>query len=207
MEILIFTKHSEPVIEFFKTFLPSDSKRHACRGLYDWRYGIMHCAIYEVKNLHNNFKGMKADMIYADQEFLLNSGTYECLIPMTRSTSTIFPIERLWECDHYDYHEEIIRAAKEYLTTRYYKGKEDRDYLYWDIFLSPATGNYNSEGYTSDILALQHLSSNLPLSLDTYRAFNGSFRVDEITPKVLDVAVRCYLLRDCLDEIFDEYKI
>ena len=207
MDILIFTKHSEPVIEFFKTFLPSDSQRCRRRGVYDWKYGIIHCAIYEVKNLRNNFKGMKADMIYADQEFLLNSGTYECLVPMTRSTSTIFSTERLWECDHYDYHEEIIRAAKEYLTTRYYRGKENRDFLYMDIFLSSVTGNHNFEGYTSDILALQYLSSNLPLSLDTYRAFNGSFRVDEITPRVLDVAVRCYLLRDCLDEIFDEYKI
>lgn len=206
MEILIFTKHSGPVIEFFKTFLPSDSRRHARKGVYDWKYGIIHCAIYEVKNLRDNFKRMKADMIYADEEFLANSGIYEHLVPMTHSTSTIFPIKRLWEHDHYDYHTEILRSVKEYLSSRYYRGKEDRDYLYRDIFLSPVTGNRNFEGYTSDTIALQYLSSNLPLSLDTYRAFHDSFRV-EITPKVLDVAIRCYLLRDCLDEIFDECKI
>ena len=85
-------------------------------------------------------------------------------------------------------------------------GCRDRDFLYRDIFLSSVTGNHNFEGYTSDTLALQYLSSNLPLSLDTYRALNGSFRV-EITPKVLDVAVRCYLLRDCLDEIFIDCMI
>lgn len=206
MEILIFTKHSDPVIEFFKTFLPSDSQRHACRGVYDWRYGIMHCTIYEVKNLRNNFKGKKADIVYADEEFLTNSGVYEHLVPMTHSTLTIFPTERLWECDYYDYHEEILHSAKEYLKTRYYRGKEDRDNIYYDIFVSQVTGNINNEGYTSDTIALQYLSSNFPLSLDAYRAFNNSFRV-EITPKVLDVAVRCYLLRDCLDEIFDEYMI
>lgn len=206
MEILIFTKHSGPVIEFFKTFLPSDSRRHARRGVYDWKYGVIHCAIYEVKSLRDNFKGMKADMIYADEEFLTNSGIYEHLIPMARSTSTIFPTARLWEHDHYDYHEEILHSVKEYLSSRYYQGKENRDYLYWDIFLSPVTGNRSFEGYTSDTIALQYLSSNLPLSLDTYKALNGSFKV-EITPKVLDVAIRCYLLRDCLDEIFDEYMI
>ena len=207
MEILIFTKHSGPVIEFFKTFLPSDSRRHARRGVYDWKYGIMHCTIYEVKSLRDNFKGMKADMIYADEEFLTNSGIYEHLVPMTHSTSTIFPTERLWKHDHYDYHEEILHSAIEYLKTQYYRGKEDRDYIYYDVFLSSVTGNSNNHGgYTSDTIALQHLSSNLPLSLDAYRAFNGSFTV-EITPKVLDVAIRCYLLRDCLDEIFDEYMI
>ena len=206
MNILIFTKHSNPIIKFFKGFLPSDSRRCRRRGVYDWSYGVIHCTIYEVQNLRDNFKGMRADMIYADEEFLLNSGVYEHLVQMARSTSTIFPIERLCEYSHYDYHEEIIRAAKKYLETQYYRGKEDRDYLYWDIFLSPVTGNRTSEGYTSDTTALQYLSSNLPLGLDTYRAFNGSFRT-EITPKVLDVAIRCYLLRDCLDEIFDEYMI
>ena len=205
MDILIFTKHSEPVIEFFKTFLPSDSQRCRRRGLYEWKYGIMHCAIYEAKNLRNNFKGMKADMIYADQEFLLNSGMYEHLVPMTHSTSTIFPIERLWEPDYYNYHEEIVREAKEYLKPQYYREK-DRDYIYWDVFFSPVTGNHQSEGYASGTTALQCLSSNFPLSLDAYRAFKDSFKT-EITPQALDVAVRCYLLRDCLDEIFDEYKI
>lgn len=206
MEILIFTKHSNQVIEFFKTFLPSDSRQCRRRGVYEWKYGIIYCAIYEVKNLRNNFKGMRADMIYADEEFLLNSGIYECLIPMTHSTSTIFPIERLWEHDHYDYHKEIIHAAKRYLTTKWYQGKEDRDYLYMDIFFSPVTGNHQSKGYAPGTTALQCLSSNLPLSLDAYRAFSDAFKT-EITPQALDVAVRCYLLRDCLDEIFDEYKI
>lgn len=207
MEILIFTKHSGPVIEFFKTFLPSDSRRHARRGVYDWKYGVIHCVIYEVKSLRNNFKGMRADMIYADEEFLTNSGIYECLVPMARSTSTIFPTARLWKHDHYDYHEEILHSVKEYLSSQYYRGKENRDYIYYDVFLSPVTGNSNNhDGYASDTIALQRLSSNLVLSLDAYRAFNGSFTV-EITPKVLDVAIRCYLLRDCLDEIFDEYMI
>ena len=206
MNILIFTKHSDPVIEFFKKFLPSDSQRHRRRGVYDWKYGVMHCAIYEVKNLRDNFRGMRADMIYADKEFLADSGVYECLAPMARSTSTIFPTERLWEHDYYDYHEEIIHSAKEYFNVKRYKGKENRDYLYWDVFLSPVTGNRNATGYTSDTIALQYLSSNLPLSLDAYRAFSGSFKI-EITPKALDIAIRCYLLRDCLDEIFDEYMI
>lgn len=206
MEILIFTKHSSQVIEFFKTFLPSDSRQCRRRGVYEWKYGIIYCAIYEVKNLRNNFKGMRADMIYADQEFLLNSGTYECLVPMTHSTSTIFPTERLWEPDYYDYHEEIIHAATGYLKNKHYHGKVNRDYIYWDVFLSSVTGNINIDGYASDTIALQYISSNLPLSLDVYRTCNDKFRV-EITPKVLDVAIRCYLLRDCLDEIFDEYKI
>lgn len=206
MNILIFTKRPDPVIDFFKEFLPSDSQRCRRRGLYEWKYGIMHCAIYEVKNLRNNFKGMKADMIYADQEFLLNSGMYEHLVPMTHSTSTIFPIERLWEPDYYDYHEEIIRMATGYLEKKRYLKKANRDYIYWDVFLSSVTGNINIDGYASDTTTLQYLSSNLPLSLDVYRTCKDKFRV-EITPKVLDVAVRCYLLRDCLDEIFDEYKI
>ena len=206
MNILIFTKHSNPVIEFFKKFLPSDSRRCRRRGVYDWSYGVIHCAIYEVQNLRDNFQGMRADMIYADQEFLLNSGVYERLVQMSRSTSTIFPIERLCEYSHYDYHEEIIRAAKEYLSTQYYGWKPDRDRIYWDMFLSPVTGNRQSEGYTSDTTALQYLSSNLPLCLDTYRAFNSSFKT-EITPQALDVAVRCYLLRDCLDEIFIDCMI
>lgn len=206
MNILIFTKHPDPVIEFFEKFLPSNSQRCRRRGVYDWKYGIMHCAIYKVQNLRANFKGMRADMIYADEEFLLNSGIYECLVPMTHSTSTIFPIERLWESNHYDYHEEIIRATKKYLITKYYRGKEDRDVLYMDIFFSPVTGNHQSKGYASGTTALQCLSSNLPLSLDAYRAFNSAFKT-EITPQALDVAVRCYLLRDCLDEIFDEYMI
>ena len=206
MEILIFTKHSNPVIEFFQKFLPSDSQRCRRRGLYEWKYGVIRCAIYEVQNLRDNFRGMKADMIYADNEFLMNSGTYEHLIPMVRSTSTIFPIERLWEHDYYDYHEEIIRTATGYLENKQYYGSVNRDYIYWDIFLSPVTGNYKLKGYASDVTALQYLSSNLPLSLDTYRTLSSSFRV-EITPRVLDVAIRCYLLRDCLDEIFDKYKI
>lgn len=207
MNILIFTKHSNPIIKFFKGFLPSDSRRHRRRGVYDWSYGVIHCTIYEVQNLRDNFKGMRADMIYADNEFLLNSGVYEHLVQIARSTSTIFPIERLCEYSHYDYHEEIIRAAKKYLETQYYGWKPDRDRIYWDVlFLSPVTGNRTLSGYTSDTIALQYLSSNLPLSLDVYRTCKNLFRV-EITPKALDVAVRCYLLRDCLDEIFDEYKI
>lgn len=206
MNILIFTKHSNPIIKFFKGFLPSDSRRHRRRGVYDWSYGVIHCTIYEVQNLRDNFKGMRADMIYADNEFLLNSGVYEHLVQIARSTSTIFPIERLCEYSHYDYHEEIIRAATGYLKNKRYYGNADRDYIYWDVFLSPVTGNRRLKGYTSNTTALQYLSSNLPLCLDTYRAFNSSFKT-EITPQALDVAVRCYLLRDCLDEIFDECKI
>lgn len=204
MNILIFTKRPDPVIEFFKKFLPSDSQRYRRRGLYEWKYGVIHCAIYEVKNLRDNFKGIKADMVYADDEFLMDSGTYRHIIPITHSTSTIFPIERLWKHDHYNYHEEVIRTATGYLENKCYLKKTNRDYIYWDVFLSPVTGNNNPSGYASDILALQYLSSNLPLSLDVYRTCKDKFRV-EVTPKVLDVAIRCYLLRDCLDEIFDKY--
>ena len=206
MNILIFTKHSIPIIEFFNKFLPSDSQRHRRRGVYDWRYGIIHCTIYEVQILRDNFRGMRADMVYADQEFLFNAGVYERLLPMTHSTSTIFPIERLWEHDYYDYHEEIVYETKQYLKTKHYRGKKDCDFLYLDIFCSPVTGNYNTGGYSSDAVTLQYLSSNLPLSLDAYKALGSSIKC-EITPKVLDVTIRCYLLRDCLDEIFDEYKI
>ena len=204
MNILIFTKHSVPIIEFFNKFLPSDSQRHRRRGVYEWNYGIMHCAIYETQNLRDNFRGMRADMVYADQEFLFNAGVYECLLLMTHSTSTIFPIERLWEHDYYDYHKEIVCDTKHYLETIIRKGNRDR--LYSSIFYSSVTGNFSTDGYSSNANILQYLSSNLPLSLDAYRACKNSFKV-EITPRILDVAIRCYLLRDCLDEIFDEYKI
>ena len=113
----------------------------------------------------------------------------------------------------YDYKEAMRKDIRQYLEENWEEGKriedKDRDTLYDDMFVDDGVTGNGSGSYTFDSFkAEEYVCHNLNLlgeALDEFCVDGNTLR-EKLTGEWADVTIRCMVLGQVMDEIFDEWN-
>ena len=110
--------------------------------------------------------------------------------------------------ERYDYRESVLKDVREYITNHYSREKlkelaDDLDELgeklHNEMWTADSVTGNGSGSYTFDVWqAEEFLCHNLDLIQDAVREFGY---VDFSSPESCDVSIRCYYLRECINEV------
>lgn len=113
----------------------------------------------------------------------------------------------------YDYKEAMRKDIRQYLEENWEEGKriedKDRDTLYEDMFVDDGVTGNGSGSYTFDSFkAEEYVCHNLNLlgeALDEF-CVDGNTLSEKLTGEWADVTIRCLVLGQVMDEIFEEWN-
>lgn len=113
----------------------------------------------------------------------------------------------------YDYREAMREDIREYLEENWEKGKRiedaDRDTLHDDMFIDDSVTGNGSGSYTfNSWKAEEYVCHNLDLlgeALDEF-CIDGNTLRERMCGEWADVTIRCYLLGQIENEVFDEWN-
>jgi predicted PhzF superfamily epimerase YddE/YHI9 len=119
--------------------------------------------------------------------------------------------------ERYDYEHEVRSDLKQWLKDEYfpYKGIESaddmtsraRDYAYDDAFVEDAvTGNASGSYFCNSWKAEEAVCHNLDLLREAIEEFGGDIGKAMESAESADVTIRCYILGQVFDEVWDEVK-
>lgn len=119
--------------------------------------------------------------------------------------------------ERYDYEHEVRSDLKQWLKDEYfpYKGIESaddmtrraRDYAYDDAFVEDAvTGNASGSYFCNRWKAEEALCHNLDLLREAIEEFGGDVGKAMESAESADVTIRCYILGQVFDEVWNEVK-
>ena len=113
--------------------------------------------------------------------------------------------------ERYDYKEHLLEDVRDYISNHYTReelksmavdfdelGEKLRDKM-WTA--DSVTGNRSGSYTLNEWEAEENLSHNLELIQEVSRYFGG---LDLSSPESCDVLIRCYLLRDCINEVLNK---
>ena len=113
----------------------------------------------------------------------------------------------------YDYHEHIADDIREYIRNNVdlneWKGRRDdlEEELQDDLWTADSvTGNASGSYYCNAWKAEEALCHNWDLLADALEELGGDTDILRKGPEACDVAIRCYLLGECLSEVLDELE-
>ncbi len=121
----------------------------------------------------------------------------------------------------YDYEEAVKDDIKNYLESYLDDYFDERhideitkvddvvENIYDDLFVGDSvTGNASGSYYCNSYKAKEALEGNMDLVAEAYRDFGyEALPFEDIdNPEKVDVTIRCYLLRQCLDEVIKDYE-
>lgn len=115
--------------------------------------------------------------------------------------------------ERYDYKEAMRKDIRQYLKENWEEGKrienKDRDTLYDDMFVADGVTGNGSGSYTFDSFkAEEYVCHNLNLlgeALDEFCVDGNTLR-EKLTGEWADVTIRCLVLGQVMDEIFEEWN-
>jgi len=113
----------------------------------------------------------------------------------------------------YDYRQAMINDIKNYIIENNWVEKQDKDLSYEELLENltdelwgedKITGN-GLHGYASEEECQEYIASNLTLYFEAANEFeafpnSGSPWIYKNPAKYMDATIRCYLLRECVDE-------
>lgn len=119
--------------------------------------------------------------------------------------------------ERYDYEHEVRSDLKQWLKDEYfpYKGIESaddmtrraRDYAYDDAFVEDAvTGNASGSYFCNSWKAEEAVCHNLDLLREAIEEFGGDVGKAMESAESADVTIRCYILGQVFDEVWNEVK-
>jgi len=119
--------------------------------------------------------------------------------------------------ERYDYEHEVRSDLKQWLKDEYfpYKGIESaddmtrraRDYAYDDAFVEDAvTGNASGSYFCNSWKAEEAVCHNLDLLREAIEEFGGDIGKAMESAESADVTIRCYILGQVFDEVWNEVK-
>lgn len=167
-------------------------------------------------------RGCRVNTIFIEKEWLAEEEVKWTLAAMCRNTIyTIDTLEQILDGelkDMYNYREEMIKNIKNYIIKNnwieknYHTGddySEMLDRLYdelWDK--DEITGN-GLNYYDDENKCVTYVMENLPLFFEASREFEAFPMTkmsweDKHAAQHMDAIIRCYLLRDCLEEACEE---
>ena len=113
--------------------------------------------------------------------------------------------------EKYDYRENVLKDVRKYISNNYSREElkeladdldelEDKlDYEMWtaDSVTGNGSGSYTFNAWQAE----ENLCHNLDLIQEVGREFG---ELDLTSPESCDVSIRCYLLRECINEVLNE---
>ena len=224
---MIITNHYTQINVKLRTLLDQLNIVYTCRvGKSEGRYliGKVEINIYPCRDAEGieRFRGHKCDALFTEEDWLAEEEVRWRLAIICRYT--IYPINTLMHLIKgegnfmYDYKSEMIKNIKSYVISHdwveknYHSGDdyyEMLDKLYdelWDK--DQITGN-GQNYYDSEKNCAIYVMENLPLYFEAARELNA-FPMTQMSwekehaAQHMDAIIRCYLLRDCLEEACEE---
>ena len=167
----------------------------------------------------HNLRGYKADTIFTEAEWMRDldaSWQLRMICPRLGMVKSIEYLNNILEGHKmYNYKEEMIKDIKQYiLNNNWVENNFEEDYysmldkLYdelWDK--DEITGN-GTMYYASEVKCAEYVVCNIPLYLEAIKEFGIPMtdfdHSQEHSAQHMDATIRCYLLRDCLEEACEQ---
>ena len=228
-DILIITNHYTQINIQIQTLIEQSKllyESHIGKDEGVYHIGIVEIKVKPCRNVEGieRLRGYKADAIFVENEWLMDFEAECRLITMCHRKGMIRNIELFEKIlkgmfnTMYDYRKEMIKNIKKYVIRNnwveknYHIGDDYSkmlDKLYdelWDK--DEITGN-GKNYYDEENKCAVYVMDNLPLYFEAAREFNLLPLTQmswerEHAAQHMDATIRCYLLRDCLEEACEE---
>lgn len=171
------------------------------------------------------FRGYKADTIFTETEWVKDLEVQWRLkmicsrFGMIKSTNFLYHILNNEVTGMYNYKEEMIKDIKNYIiTNNWVENNYDMDHeTYYEVLdklydelwnKDEITGN-GENYYASEAKCAEFVMQNLPLYFAAARDLDDFPKcaekwINDHAAQHMDATIRCYLLRDCLEEACEE---